>query len=202
MKEFIKKNFVLLLAFALPVVLVVAVALSTYLPSMFISTDYNFVYALCDDDYHYGSYNCADYLRERYTVKEGKLVENVVIANILPDGNEDNRQEKIDPHRQEMISAHRIFLHNTEKNESREITIEEAQTLTLQDLLTAPDGVTVSSHYDNDVDVFPFFSGSSSYGYYLTKGKSRSKINLINYNDRYYYRNSFQFIGWVLPGRN
>ena len=190
--EFLKKNFVLILAFALPVVLVVIVALSTYLPSMFISTDYNFVYALCDDDYYYGSYNCNDYLRERYTIEEDKLVENVVIADVLPDGNKSEHKS---------INA-RVFLHNTEKNESREITIEEAQTLTLQDLLTSPDGISVSSHYDNDVDVFPFFNGSSSYGYYLTKGKSRSKINLINYSDRYYYRNNFQFIEWILPGRN
>ncbi|MEA2112918.1 MAG: hypothetical protein U9P50_03020 [Patescibacteria group bacterium] len=191
--EFIKKNFVLILAFALPVALVAIVVLSTYLPSMFISTNYNFVYALCDDDYYYGSYNCNDYLRERYTVEEGKLVENVVIADILPDGQKINDGKNLDA---------RVFLHNTEKNESREITIEEAQTLDLQDLLTSPDGVTVSSHYDSDADIFPFYNGRSSYGYYLTKGKSRSKINLINYSDRYYYRNNFQFIGWILPGRN
>ena len=96
----------------------------------------------------------------------------------------------------------RIFLHNTKKNESREITLEEAQTLTLNGLLTSPDGVTVSSNYDRGADFFFLFDGGSSYGYYLTKGKSRRRINLINRNERYYYRDNFQFIGWVLPARN
>jgi len=191
-KEFIKKNFVLLLAFALPVGLVVVVALSTYLPSMFISTDYNFIYALCDEVDHYNNYGCEEYLNEHYDVVDGKLVVLVSLSTMIPEQTKE---------RDAIEFSSRIFLHDTKKNESREITLEEAQTLTLQDLLTAPDGVTVSSHYDNDIDVFPFFNGGSSYGYYLTKGKSRSKINLINYNDRYYYRNNFQFIGWTLPGR-
>ena len=96
-----------------------------------------------------------------------------------------------------------VFLHDTKKNESREITLAEAQMLTLNNLLTSPDGVTVSSNYSyNGGDFFPFSGGRSSYGYYLTQGKSKSKINLINSTDQYYYQNNFQFIGWVLPGRN
>ena len=37
--------------------------------------------------------------------------------------------------------------------------------------------------------------------YYIVKGKGKDRLNLINDTDRYYYRNNFQFIGWVLPGR-
>lgn len=173
------------LAFALPLGLILVVALSTYLPSLFISTSYNFVYTSCTDGENYYSYNCDNYLQKRYSVVGNKLIaENVDSPN-------------------ENYTA-RIFLHDTEKNESREITFEEAQTLTLNSLLTSPDGVTVSSHYDRRGGDFFFIfdGGSSSYGYYLTKGNSRSKINLINSTDQYYYRNNFQFIGWVLPGRN
>ncbi len=100
----------------------------------------------------------------------------------------------------------RIFLHDTKKNESREISLTEAQMLTLNNLLTSPDGVTVSSNYSyNGGGDFLFLfggGGRSSYGYYLTKGKSKSKLNLINNTDQYYYQNNFQFIGWILPGRN
>ena len=95
----------------------------------------------------------------------------------------------------------RIFLHNTKKNESREITIQEAQTYTLNSLLTSPDGVTVSGSYDRRAD-FLIFNSGSSYDYYLTKGKSKDKLNLINSGQRYSYQNNFQFIGWILPGRN
>ncbi|MEX1997323.1 MAG: hypothetical protein WEA04_01430 [Candidatus Andersenbacteria bacterium] len=185
MNEFLKKNFAILLAFILPVALIAIIALSTYLPSLFLSTNYNFIYSSCTDgtNYYY-SYRCDNYLQKRYSVVNNKLVANAV------DPNQDTA---------------RIFLHDTKKNESREITLEEAQTLSLNSLLTSPDGITVSSYYDrnNDGDFFFIFGGgSSSYGYYLTKGKSRSKLNLINRDDQYDYRDNFQFVGWVLPGRN
>jgi len=189
MKKFIKENFVILIAFMLPVVIIVVVALSTYLPSIFISTDYNFIYTSCSDG-GYRSYECNNYLEKKHEIVDGKLVASSV------DNNGNPKTEVCDN------CTARIFLHNTEKNEGRDITLEEAETLTLNSLLTSPDGVTVSSHYDRGADFFPVFDGSSSYGYYLTKGKSKSKLSLINSDDRYYYRDNFQFLGWVLPGRN
>ncbi|MDO8569419.1 MAG: hypothetical protein Q7R89_01380 [bacterium] len=196
MKEFLKKNFALLLAFILPIVLIVIVALSTYLPSLFLSTDYNFVYTSCTDGTnHYYSYNCDNYLQKRYSVVGNKLVANTVDPTL------DSDNDKISDINENYTA--RIFLHDTEKNESREVTFEEVQTMRFSGLLTSPDGITVSSNYDRGGgDFFFIFGGNSSYGYYLTKGKSRSKINLINSSDQYYYQNNFQFIGWVLPGRN
>lgn len=191
MKEFLKKNFAIVLAFVLPVALIAIIALSAYFPSFFLSTDYNFVYSVCTEGNSY-SYRCYKYPQKRYSVVNNKLVVHGIDPTLdsdkdgIPDINENYNI--------------RLFLHNTEKNESREITIAEAQTLNLSNLLTSPDGVTVSSHYDRGGDLF--FGIGSSYGYYLTKGKSRSKLNLINSDDPYYYRDNFQFIGWVLPGRN
>lgn len=193
---FLKKNFALLLAFLLPVVLIAIVALSTYLPSLFLSTNYNFVYTACTDGRNYYQYPCDNYLQKRYVVVNNKLITKSVDVkedadkNGIPDFNEQYTD--------------RIFLHDTQKNVSREITLEEAQSLALNDLLTSPDGVTVSSRYDRRGDDFFFIfgGGSSTYGYYLTKGNSRQKINLINTDDQYYYQHNFQFIGWVLPGRN
>lgn len=198
MKEFMKKNFAILLAFALPIALIAVVALSTYLPSLFLSTKYNFVYASCYDGRNYYPYDCNVYLKQHYSVKEGKLVTSVV------DMKQDTNNDGLPDFGKEFVGEYhdRIFLHDTEKNESREITLEEAQTLTLNDLITSPDGVTVSGDYSRSGGFFLFDGGSSSYGYYLTKGKSRRKINLINEDDRYYYQNNFRFIGWVLPGRN
>lgn len=196
MKDFLKKNFAVLLAFILPIALITAVALSTYLPSFFLSTDYNFIYTSCTDGRYYYSYPCNNYLQKRYLVVDNKLVLNPVDTTVDSDKNgvPDFSEKYTD----------RIFLHDTKKNESREITLGEAQSMTLNGLLTSPDNVTVSSFYDrNGGDFFFIFGGSSSsYGYYLTKGKSKSKINLINSTDQYYYQNNFQFVGWVLPGRN
>lgn len=191
MNTFLRKNFAVLLAFLLPIVLIGAVALSTYLPSLFISTGYDFIYASCTEGGDYYSYPCGNYLQKQYSVVNDRLVRNPI--NPLEDADQDTI-----PDIDETDTA-RIFLHDTEKNESREITVEEAQRLRLNGLLTSPDGVTVSGDYDRGADFFLLFSGNSSYGRYLTKGNNRTKLNLIGTDDRYYYQNNFQFIGWVLP---
>lgn len=195
MKDFFKKNFALVLAFSLPVLLIVVIALSAYLPSLFISTDYNFVYSLCaDGTNNYYSYRCDNYLQKRYSVVNGQLIVNDIDPAL------DSDDEGI-PDVKEGYTA-RLFLHDTQSNQTREITQEEAQSLTLNELITSPDGVSVSSHYDRGADFFLIFDGGSTYGYYLMKGNAKSKLNLINDDNRYYYQDNFQFIGWVLPGRN
>lgn len=191
--NFIKKNIVLILAFSLPVVLIGVVALSSYLPSRFLSTNYNFVYTLCTDGVNSFSYYCERSMVPQYQVQEGKLVvvpvdpKQDVNGNGVPDVNEK--------------FSRRFFLHDTQKNVSTEITIDQAKSLQFSDLLTSPDGLSVSSGYSSGGDFF-LFGGGSSYGYYLTKGKARTRMNLINSGDRYYYGDNFQFMGWVLPGRN
>lgn len=194
MNEFFKKNFAIILAFALPVVLIVIVAISTYVPSLFLSTHYNFIYSSCSEGADYYPYYCKTYLQKRYAVMGGKLTINSL--DPLQDSDNDGV-----PDVNENYMA-RIFLHDTQKNESREITLEEARTLSLNSLLTSPDGVTVSGNYDNGDDFLFLFNNNSTFDYYLTKGRSRSKLNLIHRDDRYYYRDNFQFIGWILPGRN
>jgi hypothetical protein len=190
MQDFLKKNGIILLAFLLPIVVIAGVALSVYLPSAFLNTDYNFVYTSCTDGQRYYSSPCDSYLQKHYEVIEGTLT--VKPVDLTQDLNKDGVPDFSGKY------TDRIFYHDTAKNESREISLTEAQTLTLSSLLTSPDGVTVSGHYSRSGgDFFPFGGGSSSYGYYLTKGKARSKLNLINTTDQYYYQNNFQFIGWV-----
>ncbi|MEK7552819.1 MAG: hypothetical protein AAB505_01795 [Patescibacteria group bacterium] len=191
MKEFLKKNFALVLAFVLPIALIAVVAASVYLPSRSVTTEYNFIYSFCADGVNHYPYYCNNYLQKRYSVVNGKIVINPVDPNQDSDGNgaPDINENYIT----------RIFLHDTKKNEGREITLEEAQAFPLNGLLTSPDGVTFSSGYDrHDGDFFPFFLSDSSYYYYLTKGKSKSKLNLINIDDRSYYQNNFKFLGWII----
>jgi hypothetical protein len=198
MKEFIKKNFVILLAFLLPILLILVVAITTYIPSVLLSTKYNFIYTTCVDNNNYYPYTCNDFLQKKYSVVDSKLVVNEI------DKDQDLNNNKI-PDIKENYTA-RIFLHDTEKNESREISLQEAQSYILSGLLTSQDGVSVSwdPSYSRGCNDFFIFGGcgGSYYGYSLTKGKSHSKLNLINNSDRYYYQNNFQFLGWVLPGRN
>lgn len=195
MKNFLKKNFAVLAAFALPILLIIVVIITAYVPSLFVSTDYNFIYSVCTTGGDYNYYNrCNIDLQNRYSVSDGKLVVNEA------DPTKDSDRDGIPDNKEEDYRL-RIFLHDTGKNESREIKLEEAQMLKLNDLLTSPDGVTISTQYNQGTD-FLFFGGNSNYGLYLTKGGSRSRLELINPAERYYYRENFQFIGWILPGRS
>jgi hypothetical protein len=182
---FIKKNIVVILAFMLPILLIIGLAVSVYLPGVFLSTQYNFVYATCDNgsgDYqYYPDYpqNCNAFLNSLYQVENGGLVtQTAVLANgrYLP----------------------RLFVHDTKNNESREITFTEAESLRLSGLLTSPDGVSIDNGYNRGSEFFPFFGGSFQYGYYLTKGSKRHRLDLLGANDRYYSDNNFKFIGWVV----
>jgi hypothetical protein len=188
--NYIKKNIIVLIAFALPLLLVAGIAITTYLPGAFLSTEYNFVYATCDDGHGYYPYNCLNYLSSRYAVVNGVLTEKIV----NPEQDSDN--DKI-PDIQEGYMV-RFFLHDTKANVGREIPLEEVQKLSFSSLITSPDGVSVSSGYDQNPEFLFIFNSGSQHGYYLTKGQKRRKLDLVNANDRYYYDYSFKFIGWVV----
>lgn len=172
------------------------VVISVYIPSLFLSTKYNFLYSVCFDGNVSYDWGCNRYAQKHYSVVNGKLVENTI------DPLQDSDGDKVPDIRENY--SFRLFLHDTEKNESREVTPEEAYAMTFSGMLISPDGVTVSNERSHSVGVFPFFDGNYSEGMYLTKGKSKSsRLNLIyDQNGRSYYLDGFVFLGWVLPGRN
>lgn len=197
MKNWLKNNTIVV-AFLLPILLILAVAASTAIPSLFLKTDYNFVYAICTDTSDYYRSGCASYIDNKYPVVNERLTVSEYEAEISIDTDYD-RQPDIAPDYRV-----RFFLHDTLNNVSREVTLAEAQSLALNPLITSPDGVSVSYEYNRGADFFLIFDGGSSRGFYLTKGNSKRELNLINDMDRYYYygRDNFEFIGWVLPARN
>lgn len=187
-----KEHSIVILAFILPLLLIGGLAVSIYFPSMLLSTEYDFVYATCGVGMnHYYDYSCEAYLNNLYVVENGRLLLRDI--NPLQDSDSDGTTD---------VAEHyvaRLFLHDTQTNEGKEITLSEAQTFHFNPLITSPDGVSVESEYNNGGDFFIFFDGASQQGYYLTKGSKRSKLNLVNDdNNRYYYRGNFKFIGWVV----
>ncbi|MDZ7726218.1 MAG: hypothetical protein U5L75_01390 [Candidatus Campbellbacteria bacterium] len=186
MKEFFKGNTVIVLALLLPLLLVLVIFLTTYLPYFSLSSDYNFVYATCENNTRHepGTLSCDEYLDERFSIVNKRISDN----------------ELDEPQDEEGFQV-RFFMHNTSTNESREIAFEEARSYELSSLLTAPDGVSFSGpEYDGGVSFFLFYDSNSSSGYYLTKGGRRQKQNLINVNANYrgYYGDGFRFMGWIL----
>ena len=191
MKHFMRKHATLLLAFLMPILLIIFVVLSIYIPSLFTATQYNFVYVACTESTHY---SCIEYLKNRYAVVDGQLV----LLAIPPE--QDTDKDGV-PDIQENYTT-RVFLHDTAKNESTELPLEDATALRLSALLTSPDGITISSSYERDGSFYISMGGHyASSNYYLTKGNSRSKLKLINHGDRYYDIDSIRFLGWVVSER-
>ena len=181
----------MIFAFALPVLLIIGIAVSVYWPFQRVTTDYDFIYATCDR-YNYShptTYSCFDFLNS-YKVENNKLT---ILELPLPPT---NRPAIVD--RPYIMPIARLFLHDSESNEGREITLAEVQTLKLSGLITSPDGVSVSNKYDRGADFFPFFDGGSSYGYYLIKGGKKQRLNLLGDNNNYYGNDNFRFIGWII----
>lgn len=191
MNEKQKRGLLLAVAFLLPLVFVMVVFVSTYIPSRTLSTDYNFVYAICSEGRAPYSYYCSNHLRNLYTIQNGRLTENEIPADL--DSDNDGVSDRNENYRA------RLFLHNNTLNSSEEISLTEAQRLTLDDRLTSPDGVAVEWQYTSGGNFFPFVRYSSNYGYFLTQGNARKEIDLINESQRSYYQNDFMFLGWVIP---
>ena len=196
MRSFVRENFIIIIAFLLPLVLIGGLALSVYVPGTLMSPQYNFVYATCNigvSDRNY--FDCEEYLARHLSVVAGELQISEVVQP-TPDIDPDRTDYRPTPPTYNV----RLFLHDTEENRSQEITIERAQALTLNDLITDPNGLTVVHQYDRGPD-FVLFSGGSAYGHYLVDGRALAKLNLVD-TSRSWRNDNFHFIGWVVPGRN
>lgn len=180
-----KQNTILIIAFALPLLLVLIVAASIYIPSLFLKTEHDFVYATCDAGRYY--YGCEGYLNKKYTITNGRLEKNAIEESI------DVSVIKDVPTENDI----RFFMHDTEKNESTEVSFQEAQSYSFDSRVTSPDGVSFKDTYDRGVGVFPFFYDGSSRYFALSKGNAEKKLNLI-VDESSYYRNQLKFIGWVI----
>ncbi|MBT3835215.1 hypothetical protein HOF56_03110 [Candidatus Peribacteria bacterium] len=190
MNKFIKNNLSLILAFSLPVALILVVVFTTYSPFTSVETNYNFMYTACDNGTGGYSYGCLNHMEALFSVKDTSL-----IKNDLDDSRDTDKDGISDIDENYHV---RIFLHDTQQNESREVKFENAKDYEIiTDTITSPDGVNVSGGYERGPEVFPIIDTHSSYDYYLTKGKSKTRLNLINRDNRYYYRDNFRFIGWV-----
>jgi len=45
---------------------------------------------------------------------------------------------------------------------------------------------------------FLFYDARSRNGYYLTRSNVRQELNITGNNERYYYRDDFLFLGWII----
>lgn len=171
--EFIKKNITLIVGISIPILMILFVAASIYLPGFFIQPKYNFIYTSGDDYCYHNQY--------QYSVQNGKLIRNEITC----------------PESQTYLPQRdtRLHVYNVAKNKSREISFEEAQNLNLDSNNLSPDGFEVT-YGNHGGGFFPFFFYSDTdYNNLYLKGHNVSKK--LNLQLSGSYRNNFRFIGWV-----
>lgn len=190
MNSFLQKNWPVVAAFALPLLLVFGIVASVYVPSLFITTQYSFVYAVCD----YNTYECLEYVDDYYRIENGKLTKHT-----LPESSTETYRNETIRRYNDRFPA-RLFMYSPLTNTSTELTDDMISTLTMSDALTSPDNIRVdcSYNYGGGDFFFIFDTHRSEYACYLQDGVRQKKVVLETPLSSYYYNNGIQFIGWIL----
>jgi hypothetical protein len=170
------KNLPLVIGILIPILFILVFAGFVYIPRVFIEPGYDFIYTT-----RYRGYNneCLD---SSYRVIDEKIeMEQAKCLNIKQDVNYENSE---------------IYLYDIENNISKLISYEEAETLKLISGPSSPDGYVIE-YKNRNSGIFELFGDSSNErGYYIGDGNNWEKLIGIP-NDRYYYNNDFELIGWV-----
>lgn len=123
------QNISLVVGLAIPVLMIVLVALSIYVPALLSpEPQYDFLYVTGDDYWD----------SRQYEVQQGRLI-----------------KREVKYHDNYTLPAARIFIHDVTTNQSREISFEEAQQLSLNSGSKSKDGWEVVRGSGHD-GFFPF----------------------------------------------
>tara|TARA_B100001540_G_scaffold314757_1_gene340396 strand:- start:794 stop:1378 length:585 start_codon:yes stop_codon:yes gene_type:complete len=191
MKTFLKKNWLLITAFALPLLIIMGVVISIYIPQSKIVPQYDFVYATCVDEYYY----CDAYIEEFYGVENEKFVVREMSTlrdadnNNIPDVDEEKWGKGI-----------QIYRYDVTTDSPQEITKEEAKKYILDDEIYSPDGLRFSRErtgYGGGIlDIADVVR--SEYRFYLINQEGvKKEINVADGSPDFIRRQK-HFIGWIV----
>lgn len=168
----------MVIGISIPILMILFVAGSIYLPGLFIKPHFNFLYVSGDDSSYY-YYNNG----YQYSVQNGTLIKN----EAKQPENQNYNPPRVEP---------KLYLYDVAKNESKEISFAEVQNLQLDSSVKSPDEFEVV-YGSRDDGFFPFFyGGGTDYNARYIKGHNVSKKLNLQFNGSPYY-NNFRFIGWI-----
>jgi len=169
-----KKNLPLIAGITIPLLLILFVAASIYLPGLFTKPKYSFLY-LSGSNYS-----------PAYFVANGQLNEHITTSTgptVYP------------PSYYSTGGQPQLFVYDVGKNQSEAISFADAQKFSLNTDPQSPDGFEIVSGNDGGGG-FPFFySSSDNYNTKYLKGHDVSRKLNIPDQGNYYY--NFTFLGWV-----
>lgn len=182
-----RKNITLIIALLIPVIMVLFIIGSVYIPKMFVNPQYSFVYSSVDANYNYNYQVTTE--KFVYEVKNGK-----VVKNILPVRYDYNNKPIA-----EYGPTEKLYFYDVIKNSTKEISLDEAQKYNLNTESRSPDGYALERNYGN-YGIFELFgSNRENNGWYIKKGMGSKKLTFGNTNNlNYYSYDQIKFLGWVL----
>ena len=180
-----KQNSTLIIGIAIPILMILFVAASIYLPGLFAKAPkYNFLYSDMSNGPCYNDL-------QRYLISGGKIIQTPApIKEPVPvDGRTYPKQ---------IACRETIFFHDIAANKSTELSFDEAQNFTIYPSQKSPDGFDIVP--GNRGGGFLFFDGGSDYSTrYITGHGFSKKLDLQTQGNNYsYYSYSFRFLGWII----
>lgn len=175
MKKFVKENLNVIVALSLSVLFILFIVLLAYYPFNTEVTEYDFVYATCEE------YDCYKEIEEIVDINDGLIeVQNTDLLN----------ENDI-----------RFYIHNVSENKSTEFNFTELSEMYIDSKPLSPDNFRVEKGSTSGYSKTLLFSinTQSEFKYYLRKEGTSSGLNLQISQDSSYYDERFEFLGWVIP---
>jgi hypothetical protein len=193
----IKNNLRLIIGISLPILVVLIVIISVLWSKISFTPKYDFLYTVdsaCGtyySDCNYAPYPYGSIKWDPYSISSGKIIKNAIPKLDAPAGT-----PTIDPNLKFIYPA--IYRYSVSNDTFKQISFEEALSLSLLEPGSAPDGtVIVNEGYNNGVFSDLFGGGRSSSGLYLRNGSSVKNIIVQNTGSNYYYNSNFRLLGWI-----
>ncbi|MEX0930142.1 MAG: hypothetical protein WDZ79_00525 [Candidatus Paceibacterota bacterium] len=177
MKPWVKDNLALVVALALPVVLIAVIVVLVYVPRLFAPVpQYDFLYGVPKNVWP--DRNCSI----DYEVASGTFIEQRTVS-----GCEEG---------QTPTPVRDLYVYRVGEGERETLSYEEARNLNLDTRDMSPDGY-ILTRYSNNRGIFDLFGVPRDSGWHLERGGVQHSIELGDRSSRYYYYD-VDFYGWII----
>ena len=151
------KNLPLVVGISLPIVFIVVISFSVFVPSLFVRPQYSFIYTNNNDPY----YGYGQNYRYNYVVNQGSISTESFPAVI-------NKVEQV-----YKADFPVLYQYDIKTNTSHKITFEDAKKYTLDPGPSSPDGYIIKYEYGHDGIFEIFGSNNNNRGYFIEKNGAR-----------------------------
>ena len=209
--EKIKQNIPLVVGLSLPIIMIILVTLSIYLPQLLSNAQptVDFLYMTNNNNgcvsYSVQMGHLTRFENQQEYCKNWKAIPDQLAPTLMTEG--ESKQQNTP----RMMTAPipvvpekdmtRLFVHNVKTNISKEVSFEEATKMNLSSNAISSDGFEVKQNYGNGGIITDIFGGGGYRDYearYLVGHSKSIKLELMKNPEGNYYYN-VQFLGWVMP---